>query len=242
MSHVSYIHESCPATYKWVMNHMGKYWAQTHRFTYESCLIHMWHDSHCVYTQCKNVGAVLCGHLYIHSVRTWGRCCAAICPKLNQYLPIWFMTHLYVTWLIYMRHDSCVVAWLVHMWHDSFICDMTHSYVAWLIHMWHDSFICDMTHSYVTWLIHMWHDSFTCDMTQCGHKWPHCPLNTYIYKHKHIQKVHTMCVYIYTHINIYKKFLPQFFFYIFWWTFICECVNIYTHIHKHVNIYTHIHK
>jgi len=74
------------------------------------------------------------------------------------------MAHSYVTWLIYMWHDSFIynmphsfVTWLMHMWHDSFICDMTHSYVAWLIHIWRDSFICEMAHSYVTWLIHMWH-------------------------------------------------------------------------------------
>jgi len=40
-------------------------------------------------------------------------------------------THLYVTWLIYVRHDL-------------FMCDMTHPYVTWLIYMWHDSIICDM--------------------------------------------------------------------------------------------------
>jgi len=50
------------------------------------------------------------------------------------------MTHVYVTWLMYMWHDSC-------------ICDMTHVHVTWLMYMWHDSCICDMTHVYVTWLI-----------------------------------------------------------------------------------------
>jgi len=57
------------------------------------------------------------------------------------------MTHLYVSWLI------CVC-------HDSFVCDMTHLYVSWLTCMCHDSFVCVMTHLYVTWLICMWHDSF----------------------------------------------------------------------------------
>jgi len=63
------------------------------------------------------------------------------------------MTHTYVTWLIHRSHDSLFETWLNHMWHNSFICDMTQSYVTY-------SFICDMTHSYVTWLIHMWHNSF----------------------------------------------------------------------------------
>ena len=51
------------------------------------------------------------------------------------------MTHLHVTWLIYMWHDSFKV------WHDS--CVMVSSYVTWL--MWHGFFICDI--AYVTWHI-----------------------------------------------------------------------------------------
>jgi len=96
------------------------------------------------------------------------------------------MTHLYVTWVIYVWHESFAcdltrsyVTWLIHAWHDEFMCDMTHSCVTWRIHVWRDSFMCDMTHSYVTWpihawhmnhscvtwLIHVWHDSSMCDMT-----------------------------------------------------------------------------
>jgi len=76
------------------------------------------------------------------------------------------MTHVCVTWLIYM----CVMTH-PYLWHDLFICvtwliyacDVTHSHicdmthlcvsficVTWLIHM------CDMTHAYVS------HDSFVC--------------------------------------------------------------------------------
>ena len=97
------------------------------------------------------------------------------------------MTHEYVTWLIYMWHDSCIcgmthayVTWIMYMWQDSSRCQITHSYVTWLIHtrdttnsyFWHGSFIC------VTWLIH------TCDMTH-SYAWPasHCCCGYEIYKY-----------------------------------------------------------
>jgi len=102
-----------------------------------------------------------------------------MCGMTHSYVTV--MTRSYVTWLIYVWHDSWIwhgwlicVAWLIHMWqtwpvrntwHDSSICDMTRGsdMAGWYV--WHDSFICDMTrgcdmtHSYV------WHDSFICDMT-----------------------------------------------------------------------------
>ena len=66
------------------------------------------------------------------------------------------MTHVYETWLIYMRHDSYI--WdILHRMHPL-------SRVVWIIRDWiilmrHDSFIRDMTHIYETWLISVRHDS-----------------------------------------------------------------------------------
>ena len=69
------------------------------------------------------------------------------------------MTHSYATWLIHMRHDSCI--WdMTHAYETWLIqCDTTNSHETWLIPMRHDSFIWDTTHPYETWLIHMRHDS-----------------------------------------------------------------------------------
>ena len=110
------------------------------------------------------------------------------------------MTHLYVTWLIRMWHDSFVCdmthswgTWLMCMWHDSCICGMMHFYMyascrhlgdvtfRCLIHMWYQAWECDVTHSYVTWLMYLWHESFlqvyfvsafrACDMTHSHVTW-----------------------------------------------------------------------
>jgi len=83
--------------------------------------------------------------------------------------------HIYVTWLICMRHDSFIcVTWRCHK------CDITFfTRVTWLVHMCHVTFSSrpfvpryvhdatglytyDITHLYETWLICMRHDSFIC--------------------------------------------------------------------------------
>jgi len=68
--------------------------------------------------------------------------------------------HLYVTWLVYMGHDSFVRVTLVkRQWRNqrcaSCEWDTRCLHVTCLMYTWHDSFIRDMTHSYETWLIHM---------------------------------------------------------------------------------------
>jgi len=92
------------------------------------------------------------------------------------------MTHLFLTWLIYLWHDSSIcdmtrlfVTWLVYLWHDSSICDMTHLFVTWLIYLWHGSCIGDMTHLFVTRLIYWWHDSFLCMCVQHDSSISHMP-------------------------------------------------------------------
>jgi len=89
-----------------------------------------------------------------------------------------FMTSLFATWLIYLRHDSL-------------ICDMTHWFATWLIHLRHDSFICDMTHSFATWLIHLRHDSFTWDLT-------HPSKTKLIHMTWHIHMRWLVCIYSHT--------------------------------------------
>ena len=78
------------------------------------------------------------------------------------------MTHLCVTWLVYVWHNASIMTGLIHAWRDSSICDMTHPCVTWLIRKWYDSSTCVMCKvvcysAYVTWLNRMGHDSFKCD-------------------------------------------------------------------------------
>jgi len=69
----------------------------------------------------------------LHPSRTFSKVCCITVHFRESDLFTYDMTHLYVTWLMYMWHDSC-------------ICDMTYLYVTWLIYVWHVSLACDMTH------------------------------------------------------------------------------------------------
>jgi len=119
----------------------------SHPRTNKSCMMYIWHVTY---------GYVMSHHPYV----TWSK---------EQTREVRDMTHLYETFLIYMRHDSST-------WH---VGDMTHPYVTlssvhiWGSHVTYMSSICDslvrsLLHVdescdiYVTWLIHTWQ---ICDKT-----------------------------------------------------------------------------
>jgi len=91
------------------------------------------------------------------TVRTWHSCLSHShcythrvaplpCHARQRHRPL--LSLLYVTWLIYMWHDSSIG--------DVTLSYVTHSYMTWHIHRSHI-----MTQSYVTWLNHLWRDSVT---------------------------------------------------------------------------------
>jgi len=91
------------------------------------------------------------------------------------------MTHLCVTWLIYV-------------WHDSSMCDMTHLCVTWLIYVWHDSSIRGMIASYIAWLIHRGHDSYIHMVTWLIHTHTHTHTHLFHVFSSHSIKSNDACM------------------------------------------------
>jgi len=132
-------------------------------------LVYIWHDVFVRVTRVKrrhmNESRLIWGNIemshVLYDTSEEATAQSGLCLMRMGYKLFWRdMTHLYVTWLVYMGHDlfvrvtrvkrqrrnwsrasckwdrSCLhVTWLTCTWHDSFIRDMTH-------HMRHDSFIC----------------------------------------------------------------------------------------------------
>jgi len=103
--------------------------------------LHMWHDAFIRVTWLVDVCDVNDSYVWQDSF---------ICEKLHMLMGATSLS--YLTWLVYMRHDSAYVA-VTHLYVTwlSPMCDMTHAYVT-LPHMLIGDmiFICDMTHSCVT--------------------------------------------------------------------------------------------
>jgi len=150
------------------------------------------------------------------------------------------MTHLHMTWLMCMSHDSCIYNTLqrtcialdcMHTYFELATCDMTNLHMTWLMCMWHDSSMNNTfqrtctalgcTHVHLS-TCHVWYRAFTHDMT-----------------HTHVTWLIHMHVYVwydsYTHdmTHVYVTWLIH----IQDVTTHLHCARLYAHTFKHL---THV--